>query len=53
MTESEEKELVRRLTAMSDEELIEFEENLMDIIIEKKMSQNLITFSGVENGLLN
>lgn len=42
---------------MTDDEayvcLIEMQLNLMDSILEKKMDENKIVFSGVENGLLN
>lgn len=53
MTEHEQLELETRLMQMDEFEFLEFQENLMDIIIEKKMEQNAIVFSGVENGLLN
>lgn len=53
MTADEEEQLVQHLYSLTDEELLAFQENLMDIIIEKKMSSNKIVFSGVENGLLN
>lgn len=46
-----------RIQGMSDDEayvhLIEMQLNLMDSILEKKMDENKIVFSGVENGLLN
>lgn len=53
MTFEEEEKLVAHLHSLSDEELLAFQENLMDIIIEKKMMSDKIVFSGVENGLLN
>ena len=53
MTFEEEEKLVAHLHSLSAEELLAFQENLMDIIIEKKMSANKIVFSGVDNGLLN
>lgn len=46
-------EIERRLNAMSDVELLEFELNLMDLVLEKKMDEGKIVFSEVENGLLN
>ena len=53
MTPEEELQLEIRLYAMSEQEFLEFQERLMDVIIEKKMSANQIVFSGVEDGLLN
>lgn len=46
-------EIERRLNAMSDVELLEFELNLMDLVLEKKMDEGKIVFSEVEHGLLN
>lgn len=46
-------EIERRLNAMSDVELLEFELNLMNLVLEKKMDEGKIVFSEVENGLLN
>ena len=45
--------LKTRLSRMTDIEFLEFELNLMDIILEKKMDEGKIVFSEVENGLLN
>ena len=53
MTVAELNELEKRLYAMSENELLQFELNLMDVILEKKMNENKIVFSEVENGLLN
>lgn len=53
LTASEIETLDVRLRAMSDEELLEFELNIMDLVLEKKMNENKIVFSEVENGLLN
>ena len=53
LTASEIETLDARLQAMSDEELLEFELNIMDLVLEKKMNENKIVFSEVENGLLN
>lgn len=53
LSESQLDEIEVRLQSMSDEELIEFQDNLMDVILEKKMNDGMIVFSGVENGLLN
>lgn len=53
MTPKEQLELEAYLWQLSDEELVEFQENLMEVIIEKKMASDKIVFSGVENGLLN
>ena len=46
-------EIERRLNAMSDVELLEFELNLMNLVLEKKMDEGKIVFSEVEHGLLN
>ena len=53
MTPEEETQLIAKLNQMSDEELLAFQERLMDILVEQKMGDNKIVFSGVENGLLN
>lgn len=46
-------DIERRLAAMSPDELLEVELNLMDLVLEKKMDEGKIVFSEVENGLLN
>ena len=53
MQVAEQREFEARLQAMSEAELIAFQLRLMDSILEKKMDENKIVFSGVENGLLN
>jgi ABC-type Na+ transport system ATPase subunit NatA len=53
MTLEEEIKLIAKLNEMSDKELLAFQERLMDILIEQKMGDSKIVFSGVENGLLN
>lgn len=45
--------LETRLNEMSEDEFIQFQLNLMDVILEKKIEQGKTVFSEVENGLLN
>lgn len=46
-------QLETRLNEMSEDEFIQFQLNLMDVILEKKIEQGKTVFSEVENGLLN
>ena len=50
---AEQLEFEARLQAMSEAELVDVQLRLMDLILAKKMDENKIVFSEVENGLLN
>lgn len=46
-------ELESALYAMSDDEFVDFQMNLMDTIMQVKMNEGKCVFSEVEYGLLN